>query len=245
MLRLEVLLVLGVSLGRSGVYAVVSLVANLTSGVPISHIAANLNASKAPSRPTLDLVLQLLGIFFAIVPVLLACYLLVAGGERATKVLGIDRSQPGRDLGTGVLLALAIGLPGLGLVFLARHFGASANIVASSLPAVWWRIPVLLLSALENAVLEETVVVGYLLHRLDQLGWRPGRALAASALVRGSYHLYQGVPAFLGNAVMGVVFGRFYQLRGRTAPLIVAHFLMDATVFVGYALLAGHVSWLH
>ena len=148
-------------------------------------------------------------------------------------MLGIDRSQPRRDLGTGVLLALAIGLPGLGLVFLARHFGASANIVASSLPRGVVADPGAAAAALENAVLEETVVVGYLLHRLDQLGWRPGRALAASALLRGSYHLYQGVPAFLGNAVMGLVFGRFYQLRGRTAPLIVAHFLMDATVFVG------------
>ena len=27
-------------------------------------------------------------------------------------------------------------------------------------------------------------------------------------------------------------------------PLIIAHFLIDAVAFVGYALLAGHVSWL-
>jgi hypothetical protein len=26
--------------------------------------------------------------------------------------------------------------------------------------------------------------------------------------------------------------------------MIVAHFLIDAVAFVGYALLAGHVSWL-
>jgi hypothetical protein len=44
--------------------------------------------------------------------------------------------------------------------------------------------------------------------------------------------------------VMGLVFGRLFQLRGRTAPLVVAHFLIDAVAFVGYAMLAGKVSWL-
>jgi hypothetical protein len=43
---------------------------------------------------------------------------------------------------------------------------------------------------------------------------------------------------------MGLIFGRLYQRCGRAAPLFVAHTLMDATAFVGYALLAGHVSWL-
>ena len=98
--------------------------------------------------------------------------------------------------------------------------------------------------ALENAVLEETLVVGYLLHRLAQLGWRPWPALAVSAVLRGSYHLYQGVPAFVGNAAMGLVFGRVYQLRGRTAPLIVAHFLIDAVAFVMWTYFHGRWSWL-
>jgi uncharacterized protein len=244
-LRREVLLVLAVSLGQSGVYALVDLGAKLTSGTPISGTSANLNTPKAPlTRPTLDLVYQLLGIGFALVPVLLACHFLVIGGERATRVLGVDLSRPGRDIATGAAFAAAIGGTGLLLVLIARSLGLSANIVASSLPAVWWRIPVLLLSAAENAILEETIVVGYLLHRLRQLGWRDGPALATSAVLRGSYHLYQGVPAFLGNAAMGLVFGRYYQLKGRVAPLVVAHFLIDAVAFVGYVYLQGKVSWL-
>jgi membrane protease YdiL (CAAX protease family) len=243
-LRREVLLVFGLSLGASGVYAVVNLLGKLTAGVPLASQIAPLNSSRAPGRPTLDLVYQLLDLGFAIVPVLLACYFLALGGERVLGVLGLDRSQPGADLGVGALLAAGIGGSGLGLVLLARHLGISATIVASGLPDVWWRIPVLLLAAAQNALLEETLVVGYLLHRLQQVGWRPAGALAASAVLRGSYHLYQGVPAFFGNAVMGLVFGRLFQLRGRTAPLVVAHFLIDAVAFVGYALLAGRVSWL-
>src|SRR5205823_5792264 len=83
----------------------------------------------------------------------------------------------------------------------------------------------LLRRAARSALLEEVIVVGYLLRRLDQLGWRPNKALAASALLRGSYHLYQGFGGFVGNVALGVLFGRIYQRQGRTAPLVAAHFL--------------------
>jgi membrane protease YdiL (CAAX protease family) len=103
---------------------------------------------------------------------------------------------------------------------------------------------VLFLAALQNAALEEVLVLGFLLHRLRQLGWSDNRALALSATVRGSYHLYQGVGAFVGNAVMGLIFGRIYQRYGRVMPLLIAHTLIDAVAFIGYAELAGRVSWL-
>jgi membrane protease YdiL (CAAX protease family) len=116
--------------------------------------------------------------------------------------------------------------------------------VPESLPAVWWRIPVLLLSAAHDGILEEILVIGYLLRRLDQLGWTPWKAIIAAAVLRGSYHLYQGVGAFFGNAVMGVIFGILYRRWGRVTPLIIAHTLIDAVTFVGYAVLHGRVSWL-
>jgi membrane protease YdiL (CAAX protease family) len=103
---------------------------------------------------------------------------------------------------------------------------------------------VLLLSALQNALLEEFVVVGYLVVRLRQIGLRDRWAVGTSALVRGSYHLYQGLGGFVGNAVMGLLFGWLYTRWGRVTPLVVAHTVLDVFAFVGYALLAGHVSWL-
>ena len=84
----------------------------------------------------------------------------------------------------------------------------------------------------------------YLLRRLDQLGWTPARAIALSAVVRGSYHLYQGFGGFVGNATMGAIFAVLYRRWGRVTPLIVAHALIDSVAFVGYATLHGHVSWL-
>ena len=135
------------------------------------------------------------------------------------------------------------------VIFLAgneRYLNSGANltVVAENLPEVWWRIPVLVLSAFQNGLLEEVLVAGYLLHRLRQLGWSDNRALAASAVLRGSYHLYQGFGGFLGNLAMGLVFGRLYQRWGRVTPLVIAHTLIDIVAFVGYALLVGKVSWL-
>jgi len=103
---------------------------------------------------------------------------------------------------------------------------------------------VLLLSAFQNGLLEEVLVTGYLLSRLQKLGVRPWIAVAISATLRGSYHLYQGLGGFLGNAVMGVIFGVLFLRWRRTTPMIIAHTLIDAVAFVGYAVLAGHVSWL-
>ncbi len=112
------------------------------------------------------------------------------------------------------------------------------------LPAVWWRIPILILNAAQNGILEEVLIIGYLLRRLDQLGWTPWRAIVFSAVLRGSYHLYQGFGGFVGNATMGLIFGYLYRRWGRVAPLVVAHTLIDTVAFVGYAALRGRVSWL-
>jgi membrane protease YdiL (CAAX protease family) len=109
---------------------------------------------------------------------------------------------------------------------------------------VWWRFPVLLLSALQNALLEECVVLGFVLVRLRQLGVGSGVAVGVAAVLRGSYHLYQGLGGFAGNLVMGLLFGWLYQRWGRLTPLVVTHTLLDVGAFLGYALLAGHLSWL-
>jgi membrane protease YdiL (CAAX protease family) len=242
-LRAEVLLVLGVSVGASAVFAVISLVGKLTSPVPLADSQATLNGSYAPGRPALDLALQLASIGFGVVPALLALHLLGRGGA-GPAAIGLDGRQPRRDLAWGALLAAAIGIPGLLLYLGAHALGLSATVVPEALPPVWWRIPVLVLSAAANALLEEVVVVGYLLTRFGQLGWRRDAALAGSAVLRGGYHLYQGFGAFVGNAVMGLIFGRFFQRTGRVLPLVIAHTLLDAVAFVGYAVLHGKVSWL-
>ena len=243
LLRWEIITVFAVSLGASGIYALVQYIGSLTAQQSLSKQAVVVHGTLAPGRPLLDLFLQLTNITLSLAPVLLVLYLLARSGERPSSI-GLDASQPGKDAAWGAALAALIGGAGLALYLIAFHIGIELNVVAENLPDVWWRFPVLVLSAAQNGIYEEVIVVGYLLSRLDMLGVKPGRAIAISAVIRGSYHLYQGAGAFVGNAAMGVIFGLFYKRYGRVTPLIIAHTLIDAVTFVGYALLAGHVSWL-
>jgi len=243
LIRWEIFAVFAVSLGASALNALLHLVAALLAAQPLASQETQLVGSLAPGRPWLDLTLQLASVAETLAPVLLVLYLMARSGE-APSVIGLDASQPVRDLGRGALLAAVVGGAGLGLYLAAFHLGLSLNVVAEALPAVWWRVPVLLLNAIQNGLLEEILVIGYLLRRLDQLGWSPAGAIAASALLRGSYHLYQGFGAFIGNAAMGVIFALLYRRWGRVMPLVVAHALIDAVAFIGYAFLNGKVSWL-
>jgi len=114
----------------------------------------------------------------------------------------------------------------------------------TTLEPSWWRNPVLALAAFQNALAEEVIVLGYVMRRLQQLGWSWGKATALSSLLRGAYHLYQGIGGFIGNAVMGVLFCFLFRRWGRVAPFVVAHTLIDVVAFIGYAELNGRVSWL-
>ncbi len=243
-LTFEVWLLLGVSLGASGVRALIDLLRDLTAPGGLANTTATLNPSQAPGQPWIDLAFNLLDIVTGVVPALLAVYLLNREPGDGPRVLGIDLRRPRFDLGAGVGLAAVIGIPGLGLYVLARHLGINATVAAANLPHVWWAYPVLILSAIQNGIYEEVIVVGYLLTRLKEFGWRTPYAIAASAVLRGSYHLYQGFGAFVGNAIMGVIFGIFYKRFGRVTPLIVAHSILDIVSFVGYTLFAKHLAFL-
>jgi membrane protease YdiL (CAAX protease family) len=231
-----------VSLAASAVYAVLDLARSLTSGRSLHGQSAVLNASVVSSS-TLDLAYQLAGIVVALVPVALVAHFLARSRESLPGI-GLDMRQPRVEVAWALALAALVGGAGLALYIGAYRAGISVKVIPTTLQPTWWRIPVLILAACQNALLEEVVVCGYLLHRLRQLGWSDDRALVTSATLRGAYHLYQGFGGFLGNVAMGLLFGRLYQRQGRLTRLVLAHALIDAAGFVGYVFLKGRVSWL-
>ncbi len=247
-LRLEVWIVLGLSLGQSAVYSVVQLLDKLTRA-PLAQGTSTLNRSQS-SREYFDLTYQLLDIIFALVPVLLVLYFLTehrpaglaAGGGSAFRKLGFNFSRPGKDLLQGLGLAAVIGIPSLGLYAAGRALGITTAIIPSALDSYWWTIPVLILSAIRHGIVEEVIVVGYLLDRLGKFGWGMPLAIFASSMLRGSYHLYQGFGPFIGNAVMGVVFALIYTKTRRVMPLVIAHALLDIVAFVGFSLFGKAVG---
>ena len=230
-LRNEVWLVLALSLLASAVFSLLTLFEAPLRGRTVTLFA------------NVSLLRQLAGIAFDLVPVLLVAHLLHRSGERVAD-LGLDTRRPARDLVQGLALAALVGSVGLAMYVAAVRLGVNRGVLPAPTGGQWWTVPVLLLGSARSAVLEEVIVVGYLLRRLGQLGWSPPKALAASALLRGSYHLYQGFGGFVGNAIMGAAFGLVYLRWKRVGPLVVAHTLLDVAAFVGYALLAPHVSWL-
>jgi CAAX protease family protein len=240
-LRLELVVVMGVTFGLAALTAMLQLADSVLRNLSAQRIPLN------PRRSYFDLID--LGLNATDVAQLLAwgglgLYLLWRSGIGPAQI-GLGRVQWRVDLGGGIGLAALIGLPGLALYLAARALHLNASVIPSSLSDTWWRMPMLVLVAFANGWAEEIIVVGYLLTRLKQLGVGSRAALLWSSLLRGSYHLYQGFGAGLGNVVMGLVFGYAWQRTGRLWPLVIAHGLIDSVTFVGYALLAGHLRWLH
>ncbi len=240
---IEILLVLGVSLGISAISSWINFLDIQTRHGGFSRAVATLNGAQSV-RQWVDLSYQLLDIVNGVVPALLALYLLSRVPISDGFGIGLDRVRVGREFLQGFGFFCLIGIPGLLLVYVARKFGINAQIEASGLADTWYRYPILVLSAIQNGVLEEIVMIGFVLTRLRQLDWTPWKAILLSAAIRGSYHTYQGFGAFVGNFVMGAIFGWWFTRTRRVLPLVIAHSLLDIASFVGYAALHGHISWI-
>jgi membrane protease YdiL (CAAX protease family) len=241
---LEVLAVLGVSLGMSGVYALLSFVrTQVTVPGGFAHATATVVAGPNTSYQWLDLADDLADVMNGLMPAFLALVLLARTPAGVGLGIGLDRLRSS-DVLQGFGFCALIGIPGLGLVWTAHELGLNAQLDVVSLPDVWYRVPLLLLDAAQNGILEEIVVIGFLLTRLRQMGWSNGKALGAAAILRGSYHLYQGYGGFFGNLVMGLIFGWWFQRTRRVLPMVIAHTLLDAFSFVGYIYLRAHISWI-
>ncbi|GLZ41236.1 type II CAAX endopeptidase family protein [Actinokineospora sp. NBRC 105648] len=242
LVRIELVIVFSITLGLSGLSSLLSLVDALLQPVALSRQTVAINVPQA-DLGLIDLLKQLLGVVRLVAWGTLGLYLLYRAGMRLAQV-GLDGRRKGSDAAAGVGLATLIGLPGLGFYLVSHALGINLAVAPSTLDDTWWRPVVLTLLAAGNAWAEEVLVVGYLISRLRHLGFRENSSLVFAAVLRGSYHLYQGFGGFVGNLVMGLVFGRVWQRTNRLWPLVIAHTLLDFVAFVGYSLLRGKVSWL-
>ena len=230
----ELWLVLMVSLGASAIYSILSLARKLTSTQGLAGSVTTINRPLAQTA-WLDLVSQLASIALALVPVLLALYFLRMDNIK----IGLVPIR--KDWIIGISLPLIIGIPGIALYVVALNLGLTSRIVPSALGDYWWTPLVLVLAALRSGLQEEIIAVAFLAKKLKLI--RPEITIIAvviiSSLFRASYHLYQGFSAFIGNFVMGLVFGYLFMRTGRVAPLVIAHTIMNTAVFIGFPLVAG------
>ncbi len=228
----EVLVVLSLSLLASAVYAILSLVEAPLSGVTV----ASANQDPRVAR-------QVLAVVFGLAPVYLVWHLVRRSGEGAEGIgLGVD--APRRDAVEGLMLFAIVGVAGAAIYAAAVGLGVNRFVVPLPPEGHWWTIPALVLNALEAALVEEVIVLGYLVTRLEQVGASPRVAVGVSALLRATYHLYQGWGGFAGNLAMGVFFGWRFVRRRRTWPFVIAHLLLDVGAGVAYLALRERFSGL-
>jgi membrane protease YdiL (CAAX protease family) len=219
----ELVIVLALSLLASAIDALISFTA-----APVNR---SVSVAVVPQSPRL--VVQLAGIALALPPVWLVFYLLRRNRERPATI-GMAWDRPRFDVPVGLVLALVVGAAGIVIYIVSVRIGHNRLVVPVPPLGQWWTIPVLLLSAAQNALLEETVVLGYMVTRLQQIGTSALAAIGVSALLRGTYHLYQGWGGFVGNLTMGLLFGLIFLRWRRTWPMVIAHFLLDAGAGILY-----------
>lgn len=236
-LKWEIVIVLALSYGMSALYSLVRIVNRLVDPAPLSTQTATLNRPLA-SQELFDLLFQILGVASGLAPVALVLWLVWRDRKPHFADIGLGwktgERRLGKELLAGIGLAAAIGIPGIGVYLGARALNLGVTIVPTELDAHWWTVPVLLLWAIRAGLGEEVVVVGYLFNRLRQLGWSPWVIIVGAAVLRGTYHLYQGFGGFAGNIAMGLIFGAIYLRSKRLLPLITAHIAIDTVAFVGY-----------
>jgi len=224
----EVLVVLSLSLLASAVFAIIDLLSAPLRGVTV--YAANQSTQVAQ---------QIASFVFGLAPAWLVVYLVRRSGE-GVGAIGLDVRERRRDIALGAALFVVVGLGGVAVYLGSVALGVNRFVVPVPPLGHWWTVPVLVLNAVEAGVLEEFIAV-YLITRLQQLRLTPMAAVGLGALLRGSYHLYQGWGGFLGNLAMGALFGFVFVRTKRAWPLVIAHVLLDVAAGVGYIVFRTHL----
>src|SRR5262249_27079 len=85
-------------------------------------------------------------------------------------------------------------------------------------------------ASLAAGVIEETVVLAFVVSALRQAGRPLAEVVIVAIALRMSYHDYYG-PGVIGIAVWAAVFIWLYLRSGTIIPLIIVHFFWDGTIF--------------
>jgi membrane protease YdiL (CAAX protease family) len=183
-------------------------------------------------HPLANFVVATISYFSVAAPVPIALFLLNRTGQSPAS-LGLVKSKWRLDFWPAAGLALAgygVELVMLVVLIPATTADRSLFINASLGPLPKYYVIYGIVVSAITAVAEETIVNGYLLVRLDQLGWDRNWALVFSLALRTSYHIYYGL-GFLLTIPLGFFNTRSFQKHGRLTRPIMAHFLYDAVLF--------------
>jgi membrane protease YdiL (CAAX protease family) len=225
----EILVVLSIFPGEAVSSALISLAQTLTN---YDNGSAH-SPALTPRHPVLGALLLSLDLVLSMGPALVVLYLLTVSGGRA-RAIGLDLTRPRADLaraGKVMLYAFVPGFVLLGiLINLTPHIHLITDATKPPLP-LWFAIPAVV-TAVNAGIVEEIVVLGFLVHRLEQRGWNGWRLYAVCIAVRISYHLYYGTGS-IGLIVWAGMSVFLYRRRRRLLTFIAAHVLWDLNAGLG------------
>ncbi len=225
----EILVVLSIFPGEAVASALISLAQTLTN---YDNGSAH-SPALTPRHPVLGALLLSLDLILSTGPALVALYLLTVSGGRA-RAIGLDLTRPRADLARAAKVVLYAFVPGfllLGfLIHLTPHIHLITDPTKPALP-LWFAIPAVVTS-INAGIVEEIVVLGFLVHRLEQRGWDGWQLYAVCIAVRISYHLYYGTGA-IGLTVWAGMMVLLYRRRRRLLTFIAAHVLWDLNAGLG------------
>jgi membrane protease YdiL (CAAX protease family) len=217
-----------------GVLSAVDLLVSHSGGATISRFP------DYDPNPAVNLILGIASYLAVAATVPIALLLLSRTGQPPS-ALGLGRPWWRADVWPG--LGLALGCYGATIVatlvltgVVGRNSKLLVQVPVGNVPH-YYIIYGIAISAV-TAVAEETLVSGYLLTRLEQLGWSRRRALTLSLILRTSYHVYYGL-GFLLTVPFGYLVTRSFQKRRRLLRPIIAHFVYDG-VLITLAILITH-----
>jgi membrane protease YdiL (CAAX protease family) len=229
----ELVIVLSLTLLQSAAYAIVNFFSAPVSGVTVA--SADQNS---------QLLLQFMDFAFGLAPVALVLYLIRQDDESPARFGLTSPLGFGSDLALGGFLATIVSLVGIAIYVGSVSLHLNRFVVPVPPLGHWWTIPMLVLTAIEAGLLEELIVVGYMITRSEQIGISTAAAVAMSAVLRGTYHLYQGWGGFAGNLLLGLFFGLVFVRTRRVWPLVIAHAIIDTLAGLGYIVFHNHLPGL-
>jgi len=183
-------------------------------------------------NPVGNLVIGIFAYLPVAVMVPLALHLLIRTGQ-TPRMLGLVRPTLRYDLWPAVgLMGASFGSEIVLVLFLtpllAHHPALVSKTAVGPVPDYYVIYGIAI--SITTAIAEEVLVNGYLLTRLEQLGWSPRRALILSLILRTSYHVYYGV-GFIFTVPFGYFVTRSFQKNRRLTRPILTPFLWDAILF--------------
>ena len=231
----ETLVVLSIFPLGSTIAAITYLLMRVTTGFEISN-----GSMVIDGEPGLSLTLSIGIVISGFAAAGLVIFLLIRNGE-GLRSIGLAGHRFRKDL--------ALLLPVWFFVQIIPQTVGSAIVAGAHLPRysiVTLPVPVAFLSvallkSLQASVVEEIVVLGYLVRRLEQRGWTPTTVVVIAVLVRVSYHLYYG-PGVLPIVLWAIASVVAYRKLRRLMPFIICHFVWDASISINsYSHLAAGI----